>query len=99
MLESAKKMKRIEVCFEEVKGFLIGKRFKTALDVLDIIKLFCGSYKWHNNPDGTLTVKVNKGAFNIRFDYSTLDINERVIVSTIKESDEDDDGENKKEGE
>ena len=70
---------------ENVKGFLIGKRFKTALDVLDIIKLYCGSYKWHNNPDGTLTVKVNEGMFNIRFNYSILEKNERVIVSNIIE--------------
>ena len=60
---------------EDVKGFLIGKRFKTALDVLDIIKIYFGSYKWHNNPDGTLTVKVNGVTFNIRFNYSILEKN------------------------
>ena len=68
---------------EDVKGFLIGKRFKTALDVLDIINIYFGSYKWHNNPDGTLTVKVNEGTFNIQFNYSILEKNERVIVSNI----------------
>ena len=69
---------------DEIKG----RKFRTALDVLDVIRLCFGSYKWHNNSDGTLTVKVNEGTYNIRFIYEPLSngIKDRVsIINIIKE--------------
>lgn len=62
-----------------------GRNFRTALDVLDVIRLCFGDYKWHNNSDGTLTVKVNEGTYKIKFAYEPLvdGTSERVTVSNI----------------
>lgn len=66
-----------------------GEKFRTALDVLDVIRLCFGEYKWHNNSDGTLTVKVKDGVYHIRFIYEPLKngINERVAIINITEED------------
>lgn len=58
-------------------------RFLCAEEVLDIVEQCFGKYKWHNNPDGTMTVKVNTGTYNIKFEYGPYDERRRVTVKSV----------------
>lgn len=70
---------------------IVGRKLKTALDVLDLVKIYLGNYKWHNNPDGTMTVSTDAGKYIIKFKYEPKNEEnlERVVVSNVTKIEDD----------